>query len=96
VYLTSVNYRQVTEAHHSTGIWSSFFMGAFMPDALQLLTECAWIDLQFARLDLELDGGRQAIARALFHIDEVKAHLTALLLQMPDDYYVEEDDAKVA
>ncbi|MCW2319143.1 hypothetical protein M2322_004712 [Rhodoblastus acidophilus] len=63
-----------------------------MPNALQI-KECALIDLRFAQLDVEFDGSREAVARALHHADEARAYLSILLAQMSDDVAEEDESA---
>jgi len=70
--------------------------GAAMPNALQILKECALIDLRFAQLDVEFDGSREAVARALHHADEARAYLSILLAQMSDDVADGDESADTA
>ncbi|MBB4200887.1 nitrogen fixation/metabolism regulation signal transduction histidine kinase [Rhodoblastus sphagnicola] len=66
-----------------------------MPDALKSLKEYALIDLQFARMDLELDGSREAVARALRHADDARAYLASLLAQMTNEAEDEDEDERI-
>ncbi|MCW2318576.1 hypothetical protein M2322_004145 [Rhodoblastus acidophilus] len=67
-----------------------------MPNALQMLKECALIDLRFALLDVEFDGSREAVARALHHADEARAYLSIVLAQLIDDVAEGDESADAA
>ena len=53
-------------------------------DASSALRDMAAINLRFALAEVMIDGGKQAVVRALYHVREAEAFLQILLIHMGD------------